>query len=148
MKIKETVIEKKRIMYVAEDGEEFYDEQSCKRYEEKLSRNKFIEEAEKFRIAELDEQLPLSDDGMMNEDNTYRWYKIKNEAEFDIVNEAYRKSLSAPKNYPEIICVETVGHEPYMDDAYSYNMETCREITKAFWEKLDIIVTFENMQEE
>lgn len=148
MKIKEEIkiVEQKVITYVSEDGTEFRTESECKDYETKKFVKNFIEAAEKLRITELDEHLPLSNDGLMNENNTFRWYKLENETDFEIVNKAYRNSLVVPESYPEIMCVETVGYEAYMDDAYSYDMTTCKKITESFWKKLGVKVTFENIQ--
>lgn len=150
MKIKEEtkIIEQKVISYVADDGTEFRTESECKDYEVKQFSKNLIEAAEKLRIKELDEHLPLSNDGLMNENNTFRWYKLNNEADFETVNKAYGNSLNVPESYPEIMCVETVGYEAYMDDAYNYNMETCKKITESFWKELGVKVTFEDIPKE
>lgn len=147
MKIKEEtkVVEQKVIIFVAEDGIEFTTERECKEYEEKQILKGLIEEAEKLRIEALDESLPLSDDGLMNDCNTFRWYKLESEEDFETLNKAYGNGLSKPKHFPEVMCVETVGYEAYMDDAYSYDMTTCRTITENFWKKLGYKVTFEQM---
>lgn len=137
------VIEQETMIYVADDGREFTSETECKQYEEKIIFNNKIEAAEKLRITELDEMIPLSDDGGINENNTFRWYRVENETDFDVLNEAYGNSLCRPSIYPEVICVETIGYEAYMDDAYSYNMTTCKYITESFWNKLGYKVTFE-----
>ena len=147
MKIKEEtkLVEQKVFTFVAEDGTEFTTEKECKDYEEKQIFKALIEEAEKLRIEEMDEDIPLSDDGLMNECNTFRWYKLKNEADFETLNKAYGNGLSKPEHFPEVMCVETVGYEAYMDDAYSYDMTTCRTITENFWKKLGYKVTFEKV---
>ena len=145
MKIKEEtkLVEQKVFTFVAEDGTEFRTESECKDYETKQFSKYLIEAAAKLRITELDEHLPLSNDGLINENNTFRWYKLNNETDFETVNKAYGNSLNVPESYPEIMCVETVGYEAYMDDAYSYDMTTCRTITENFWKKLGYKVTFE-----
>ena len=145
---KETkMIERKIITYIAKDGTEFANMQECKKYETAQEHEKSIEAAEKLLIPELNEHLPLSNDGLMNENNTFRWYKLNNESDFQTVNKAYGNSLSAPERYPEIICVETVGYEAYMDDAYSYNMETCKKITENFWKELGYEINFKKIGE-
>ena len=113
-------------------------------FNENMNENYEIE----YRIIELDEHLPLSNDGLINENNTFRWYKLNNETDFETVNKAYGNSLNVPESYPEIMCVETVGYEAYMDDAYSYNMGTCKKITESFWKELGVKVTFENIATE
>lgn len=145
MKIKEEIklVERKVFTFVAEDGKEFTTEKECKDYEGKQIFKALIEEAEKLRIEEMDEDIPLSNDGLMNECNTFRWYKLESEADFETLNRAYGNGLIKPEHFPEVMCVETVGYEAYMDDAYSYDMTTCRTITENFWKKLGYKVTFE-----
>lgn len=145
MKVREEVkmIEQKVFTFVADDGVEFITEKECKDYEERQIFKALIEEAEKLRIEEMDEDIPLSNDGLMNECNTFRWYKLENETDFETLNKAYGNGLNKPEHFPEVMCVETVGYEAYMDDAYSYDMTTCRTITENFWKKLGYKVTFE-----
>lgn len=115
------LVEEEREIYVADDGKEFTTEKECISYEKNLLKEREIKAAERLRISDLDEFVPLSTDGSVNGDNTFRWYKVKNEKEFNILNMAYSNNLQ-PDNYPETICVETVGFEPYMDDAYDYSV--------------------------
>ena len=148
MKIKEEtkVIEQKVLTFIAEDGIEFETEKECKDYEAKLAMKDLIDEAEKLRINELDDNIPLSNDGLVEENNVFRWYKLESEADFEILNKAYAHDLRKPEHFPEIMCVETVGYEAYMDDAYSYDMTTCKSITESFWKKLGYKVVFEEMK--
>lgn len=133
-------------VYIANDGEEFENETECIFYENNLEKERKINAAEKLRIPNLDELTPLSVNGLVDENNTFRWYKVKNEDEFNILNMAYLNDLQ-PDNYPEIICVETIGYEPYKDQAYDYHMSRMMEDTKDFWEKLGYKVTFEKERE-
>ena len=45
------------------------------------------------------------------------------------------------------MCVETVGYEAYMDDAYSYNMGTCKKITESLWKELGYKINFRKVGE-
>lgn len=130
--------------YIANDGTEFKSKIDCLRYEERQKRKEEIEAAEKLRIEDLDEQIPLYC-GEMSENNTFRWYRVENDAEFDVLNNACRNELvcARPSVYPEIICVETVGYEAYEDDVYSYNMEDIKAATKEFFEKFGYRVMIE-----
>ena len=136
-----------REVYVTDDGKEFKTEKECINYEKNLLKEREIEAAEKLRIPDLDEFLPLDTDGLVNDNNTFRWYKVKNKEDFDILNTAYKEALTRPDNYPEIICVETVGYIPHMDDAYNYHTSRMMEDTKNFWKKLGYKVTFEKERE-
>lgn len=141
------LVEVEREVYVTDDGKEFKTERECINYEKNLLKEREIEAAEKLRIPDLDEFLPLDTDGLVNDNNTFRWYKVRSEEEFNILNAAYEEALTKPDNYPEIICVETVGFEPYMDDAYDYHMGRMMKNTKEFWKKLGYKVTFEKKRE-
>lgn len=140
------LVEEEREIYVADDGKEFTTKKECISYEKNLLKESKIEAAEKLRISDLDEFIPLSTDGLVNGDNTFRWYKVRSEEEFNILDRAYSNNLQ-PDNYPEIICVETVGHIPYMDDAYDYHVGRMMENTEKFWKKLGYKVTFEKERE-
>ena len=146
MKIREKkeVVEKIVCTYIAEDGKEFISEYECKKYEKDLEKKAAIEAAEKFRIPELDDKLPLDYD--VNENNSFRWYKLSKKDDFDAVNKAYANSLQAPSHYPEIMCVETVGYEPYEDDGYSCTLTGLKAITEEFWQMMGFKVTLEPLQ--
>lgn len=143
MKIKKQVI----YTYIAEDGKEFDSQADCVLHEKELAHEKSIEEAEKLRIKELDGLIPLSNDGLMNECSIFRWYKLKSGEDFDILEKAYGSIFGEPEQYPDIVCIETVGYELYEDDSYSYNMETCKEVTERYWKKLGYEVTFKRLFE-
>ena len=144
MKIKESkkIIEQTIYTFVAEDGKEFNSEYECKKYEKILEKKAAIEAAEKLRMPELDDKLPLSYD--VNENNSFRWYKVENKEAFDTVNKAYVNSLQAPSHYPEIMCVES--YEPYEDDGYSCTLTGLKATTEEFWKMKGLKVTLEPLQ--
>lgn len=146
VKKEKRVVEVTETTYVAVDGQEFATERDCLQYEAKLELQKRIEDAEQFRIKKLDERMPLSLEEA-GENNTFRWYEVRSKEEFDILNKAYKDSIAAPANYPELICVETCGYEAYMDDAYSYNVTGLKKETKNFWETMGYEVTFEKKED-
>ena len=146
MKIKEEkrIIEQTICTFVAENGEEFDSQYECMKYEKEQEKKAAIEAAEKLRMPELDDKLPLSYD--VNENNSFRWYRVENEEAFDTVNKAYANSLQAPSHYPEIMCVETVGYEPYEDDGYSCTLTDLKATTEEFWQIMGFKVTLEPLQ--
>ena len=131
-------------VYVAVDGEKFGTERECRVYEQKLALKEKIEEAEKLRIEDLDEQLPLVC-SEMSENNTFRWYKINNREDFDTLCEACKKYWNYPINYPEIVCVETVGYYAYKDDCYIYYLSELINGAKEFYEMFGYKITFEKV---
>lgn len=92
--------------------------------------------AERLRIKELDEHIPLGNDGLVNESNIFRWYRVKDEKDYQVLNTVYGNAVREPSVYPEIICVETVGQEAYQGDAYAYHLADCRKITEDFWKQM------------
>ena len=149
MRVKEEtkMVEQTVTLYVAEDGTEFKSEHECRKYEEAKALEVFIEKAEVLRIKEFDDYLPLTCNGLTDDCNVFRWYKLESKEDFDIVESAYgyRSCFSKPNSYPEVMCVETVGFEPYEDDSYNYNMEEIKGVTKEFWKMLGYNVEFEKI---
>lgn len=88
MKVETKAIIQEVPVYIADDGTEFNTEAECRDYEVKNEMKPKIEKAEKLRIIKLDNVMPLIDEEL-NEDHTYIWYKLTNENDFRIVNEAY-----------------------------------------------------------
>lgn len=145
-KIKKKFIEEETRVYVAEDGTEFETEKACRDYEDKILHPVNIKQAEKLRIKYLDGVIPLSNSGLTDENNTFRWYKVENKEDASILNDAYRIKFKPSLVYPEIICIETAGYEPYKDDAYAYHVTNLKEITENFWKKLGYRVVIEKEQ--
>ena len=105
-----------------------------------------IASAEKLRIKELDEHIPLGNDGLINENNIFRWYRVQNKRDYYVLNTAYGNAIRKPSVYPEIICVETAGQEAYQGDAYGYHLADCRKITEDFWKQMGYKCTIEKEQ--
>lgn len=140
------LVEAEREVYIADDGKKFETERECIFYETNLEKERKIKAAEKLRLHNYDDVLPLSTDGCVNENNIFRWYKVKNEKDFNVLNAACKEALTRPEKYPEIICVETTGYEPYMDDSYDWHMSKMMEDTKDFWNDLGYEVTFKKVR--
>lgn len=148
MRVKEETKMVKQIvtLYVAEDGTEFENKWQCEDYEKRNGLGNLIANAEKLRIAELDDCLPLSNDGLINDNNAFRWYRLENKEDFEAVHKAYGGyCFTEPKDYPEVICVETCGYEPYIDDSYCYYLTDCKIMTEEFWKSLGYKVVFEKI---
>lgn len=139
--LREVVVKK----YIADDGTEFEYKSDCETYERNLSLKKYIKQADDMRIKELDDVLPLDCNGMVEENNNFRWFVLDNKVDYDIVRKAYADaSLPIPKEYPTIICIESSSYytEEYNDDCYGYLLENIMVDTKEFWGKLGYEVSF------
>lgn len=130
-------------VYIADGGTEFNTEAECWEYEVQNKRKTQIEKAEKLRITELDDVIPL-----INEDTSvayvYRWYKLTNKKDFKIVDEAYNCGwdFAEPLKYPSIMCVESYS-EGYYGDAYNYLLSDCKQAAEKFWKQMGYKVTIE-----
>lgn len=148
IKYKKVMVEQTLKKYVADDGTEFNFEQDCKCYEEKMIQNKKIQAAENLRIKKLDEVVPISIGGEVNSDNIFIWYRIANEQDLETILEAYASrygyvEVGKPGKYPNVLCIETIGHEEYEDSSYGYWFDQMINDTKIFWKKLGYNVLLE-----
>lgn len=142
---KTKMVEITETKYIADDGREFASEKECKDYERQKERKCFIEEAEKLRIKELEDSMPLVLDETM-EYHEYRWYRLQNENDYNILSEAYSGNyFDKPVSYPVTMCVETYDYycDEYDGDAYSFTLDQCKEDTIKFWERQGYKVTIE-----
>ena len=141
MKIEEKEITIKQIerKYIADDGEEFYTERDCKKHEEQLEFEKSLEEVKSFMIYE-DNYVPC--DGECNMKNhMYRWFKVENQRQLDIINAIYQTYLQI-KNFPEYVNIEQYNETDY--DCSATTLTKCKEyVTKFFTEGFGITVKFE-----
>lgn len=132
---KTKLVEITETKYIADDGREFASVRECEQYEK----------AEKLRIKELEDSMPLVLDETM-EHHEYRWYKLQNENDYNILTEAYSGNyFGEPASYPVIICVETYDYycDDYDGDAYIFTLDKCKEDTIKFWERQGYKVTIE-----
>ena len=147
MKTIEKVIEQTVKTYIAEDGTEFTSESECKEYERMQMMADQIAEAEKLRVNELDGVIPLLQDGA-NPNNTFRWYQLENERDFEILKKACENGyLHGPDSYPELYCVEFVDGNPYDAwDTYGCTFTQCKEESEQFWNWMGYKVTLEKIE--
>lgn len=140
---KTKMVEITETKYIADDGRKFASEKECKDYEKSEKRKYFIEEAEKLRIKDLEDLMPLVLDETM-EYHEYRWYKLQNKNDYNILSETYSGNYFVePASYPAIMCVETYDYycDEYDGDAYSFTLDECKEDTIKFWERQGYKVT-------
>lgn len=149
MKTIEKVVEQKVMFYVATDGNMFRTEKECKDYENELVRKSHIAEAEKLRVPELDDVMPLLTDGG-NPNHSFRWYKLESERDFETLRRACDIDgyghIYEPSSYPELYCVEFFDSgDPYLDEPYGVELQECREDTLRFWTQMGYKITLEKM---
>lgn len=146
----EKIITIEKHVYVAEDGTEFYDEVQCKQYEKRLQQKqeeeKALKKAKELEITELDEVMPLDDNGYPNDNWYFKWYKLNSVEDFQIIEKAYNESFSKPEEYPVIMCVESEAlYEG--GSAYNYLLPDIMRDTKLFFDKFGYDVKFKKVKE-
>lgn len=99
-------------IYIADDGTQFDTERHCLNYEKEIKMQKNENNAEKLRVHELDDLMPLIDTETY-EDHEYVWYKLESEKDFNTLKEAfeYSKDFTVPDGYPTFYCVESFGYD-------------------------------------
>lgn len=103
-------------IYIADDGTEFKDVNSCREYEKNIKEDK-RKRIEHKRIKKLDNWYPYME--YANPDyKEYIWYNIETEDELKMLNEAYYFVSDCDAVLPEIICVEAPDYRDYDDDYY------------------------------
>ena len=151
MRKEKRTITTERTIFIAEDGKEFTTEIECNAYEVRLQKQRTKQEliaaAEKLRIPDLDEVIPLSCDADQCENHTYRWYRLNSIGDYNILEAIYPYYLNAPNEYPTIMCIENCGQEPYEDDGFSTTLKTIKHITISFWDKLGYEVSLKKVNE-
>ena len=146
MKIKteEKLVKQEITTYIADDGTIFPTAVDCRKYEFKQTMQNIINQAEQLRIPALDDLMPLTD-GELNENNSFSWYSVRTEKDFNIINKAYRWQLNEPEQYPDIMCVES--YSGYEDDAYEYYLSQIQDLTCRFWKQLGYKITLSKEKE-
>ena len=151
MKKERRTITTERTIFIAEDGKEFTTEKECKAYEVLLQKQKtkkeLIAAAEKLRIPDLDEIVPLNTDANCSENNTFRWYRLNSIEDFNVFEAIYPYYLSPPMEYPTIMCIENCSQEPYEDDGFSTTLEAIKHMTISFWDRLGYEVSLRKVKE-
>ena len=148
-KVKEMVPVTKTV-YVAFDGTEYNDFYECKHYEELKFREQREKPLRKYRVNELDDQIPINIDASFSEVNDYRWFKVYDEDEFKELDHLLGdKGLEKPETYPGYICIECENYEcDGWDTDYSYTLDESIKVTKTYFEKFGIRVEFVDVVKE
>lgn len=134
------MVEREIKTYIADDGTEFSSRVECAKYEYELKYKKILETVKSLEIEDLKDILPINTSGIPNENNTFGWYEVKSEKDFEIIDTAYNNSLESLENYPEIICVELET-----DFGYVYTLTDCKRETEEFWRQLGYETTFKKI---
>jgi hypothetical protein len=132
-------------IYIADDGTQFDTKRHCLEYEKEIEMCKKAKDAEKLRIRELDDVIPLIDVEIY-ENREYVWYKLENEKDFNTLKEAfeYSKDFTVPDGYPTLYCVESFGYDNiYEDDnTWTCTLNECKDAAVEFWERFGYKLTF------
>lgn len=135
-------------IYIADDGTQFDTKRHCLEYEKEIEMCKKAKDAEKLRIRELDDVIPLIDVEIY-ENREYVWYKLENEKDFNILKEAFEYSIvfTVPDCYPILYCVESFGYDNiYEDDnTWTCTINECKDAAVEFWGKFGYKLTFKKV---
>lgn len=133
--LRKRVVEKTDLIFIADDGMEFYNEHSCVEYEKDMKRRVLEEELEKFEIKEARDYIPPSVDA--SDCSDYYWYRVQNNQQRELLNERYNVDLYPI--YPDVICIEEYAR----GEGYYYRAESLMLEIKELWSKLgyDVVVT-------
>lgn len=131
-------------IYIAEDGREFSTKVDCENYERELEDARLRAGAERFEIKELNDTYPLDTDGQeIQENHCYKWYRVNNTEELNIVANLYNEDFGEFKTYPQTICVE---YEYYHDEfRWIYSLSDMKQSTVEFWKKHGFEVEFKEV---
>ncbi len=132
-------------IYIADDGTQFDTKHHCLEYEKKIEMCKKTKDAEKLRIRELDDVIPLIDVETYTE-HEYVWYKLESEKDFNILKEAFEHSIdfTVPDGYPTLYCVESFDYDFIYesDNIWTYTLNECKDAAVEFWERFGYNLTF------
>ena len=135
-------------IYIADDGTQFDTERHCLNYEKEIKMQKNENNAEKLRVHELDDLMPLIDTETY-EDHEYVWYKLESEKDFNTLKEAfeYSKDFTVPDGYPTFYCVESFGYDNIYanDNAWTCTLNECKDAAVEFWERFGYKLTFKKV---
>ena len=117
-------------IYIADDGTQFDTKRHCLEYEKEIEMCKKAKSAEKLRIRELDDMMPL----------------INVETYIKTVFE-YSKDFTVPDGYPTLYCVESFGYDNiYEDDnTWTCTIDECKDAAVKFWGKFGYKLIFEKI---
>ena len=139
IRTKTRMVEEEVRTYIACDGTEFSFESECLRYEEKLRREESIDKIQELRIDNLNDLMPLTNDGYTEEHYIYTWFEIEDEEDYENLKAAFTgNNFPDELSYPEKVCVETNNEYDYDADSYLYTLNGVIENAKDFFEKFGL----------
>lgn len=143
-----TIIEKKTVVienatYIADDGKEFTSQHDCEKYENKNALEKRLEAVK--HLAVLDDYPPCNG-GENYESHYYRWFKVSNQEELDLLNAAFSDgSVNTAENFPEFINIESDNED--LTDGYWTHLSECKNYVTELFDKLGFIVSITQNEE-
>jgi hypothetical protein len=145
MEVKLKKVTREVMTYVATDGREFDTEDACLSYEESLHARELIKTRD-FYLGELDDLVPLVNDEFPSSSSEFKWYKLENEKDFNLLNHAYFNRLRRPSSFPDIICVEMLDADYCADNIYSFLLSDCKVVSETFWNSLGYNIKIEKKE--
>ena len=139
IRTKKRIVEEDVRTYIACDGTEFSFENECLRYEEKLRREESIDKIQELRIDNLNDLMPLTNDGYTEEHYIYTWFELEDEEDYENLKAAFTGNYFPDElSYPEKVCVEINNEYDYDSDSYLYTLNDVIENAKDFFERFGL----------
>ena len=125
-------------VYIADDGTEFTNKRECEYYEKhKMELQKAWEKVKDLTALG---DYPPCDGGDNSQHRYYRWFKISNQRELDLLTIACGDgSIYEVKRFPEFICVESEDPARFTDGYWTY-LSQCKEYVRELFEGLGFSV--------
>lgn len=135
--VEKKMVEITEIKYVSDDNLEFNSASACVEHESKLKRDAEIKIAEKLLVLK---DYPPCDGGENYESHSYKWYKLNNVEDLDLVNRIYGVGFEIV-SFPEFVCVEC--YEDGDNDAYGNTLSNCKNYVRTLFAELgfDVSIT-------
>lgn len=124
-------------VWIADDGTEFEDKESCFRYELDCQENA-------MRIQSLGASIPPPGITDFNPKNIARWYLLKNEDDASVLSMYYDTFIKCDQ-FPQAVCLE-VDHDFNYYDCYAHTLNNMVDGINEIFEKFGYKVNLERIE--
>ena len=144
MAISKKIVERtiQQTIWVASDGTEFVNYNSCRMYENILRKEYIKEKTATSALSRCDGILPLICDRYFLDAEDFYWYKVETPEDLDVLQNVFDIVIYGVKEFPEIICINE-----RVDEIDYCLMSSIMEETVDFYKDFGYKVIFEKLNE-